>query len=216
MRSARVALILLTALCGTALCACAHTQTDSPKLPPKELTVMNTSEADVANKLTLNAEEVGKRFLKLIAGLDSREDITPTRIQDVMGFPVSVAPSALGAVVWSTDLGGGWRYAFDYVPESPSLLRGVGLSFEHDTDRFSDMEAICSLDFDHYDSSLKSMGFVASPTYGPIGQLENWRYAKFAKGGSGGDILISIIPQNVVAGSAGKVCVKSISTLNGR
>ncbi|CAD0302441.1 hypothetical protein CFBP7900_01340 [Xanthomonas hortorum pv. carotae] len=202
--------------CGLSLCACAHTPAASLNLLPKQPAAATMSKVNIANKLTLGADEIGRRFLKLIAGLDSRDDITPTRIQEIMGFPVQVAPGELGAVVWSADLGGGWRYSFDYIPESSSLLRGVGLSFEHDIDRFSDMKPVCGLDFEHYDSALRNMGFVASPTYGPIGQLENWRYAKFAKDGIGGDIIISLVPQNMVAGSAGRVCAKSISTLNGR
>nr|WP_248279417.1 hypothetical protein [Xanthomonas campestris] len=125
---------------------------------------MTLPEAVMIEKIALSAEEMGLRFLKLITSLDSREDITPERIQDVMGFRISVAPGALGAVIWSEDLGGGWRYAFDYVPASPSLLPGIGLSFENTAGRFSDMKAICSLDFQRYDSTLKSAGFVASPT----------------------------------------------------
>ncbi|WP_326521128.1 hypothetical protein [Xanthomonas sp. 4461] len=213
MRFPRVALLVITILCGPASSACAHTPAQSTKPLLKEHADMTLPEAAMAEKIALSAEEMGVRFLKLITSLDSREDITPGRIQDVMGFRISVAPSALGAVIRSEDLGDGWRYAFDYVPASPSLLPGIGLSFENTAGRFSDMEAICSLDFQRYDSALKSAGFVASPTYGPIGQLENWRYAKFAERGS---IVLSVIPQDSAAGTSSQVCVKSITTLNGR
>lgn len=213
MRSARVALLVMTTLCEPALSACAHTPAQSTEPLSKEQADMTLPETVMAEKIALSAEEMGLRFLKLITSLDSREDITPGRIQDVMGFRISVAPGALGAVIWSEDLGDGWRYAFDYVPASPSLLPGVGLSFENTAGHFFDMKAICSLDFQRYDSALKSAGFVASPTYGPISQLENWRYAKFAERGS---IVLSLIPQSAAAGSSGQVCVKSITTLNGR
>ncbi|MGV7189508.1 hypothetical protein [Xanthomonas axonopodis] len=215
MRALRTFLPLLMGFCGLTLCGCAHTAATSLAPPTKDITAMKEPEAHAASRLTISADEIGKRFLKLISGLESRQDISPARIQEIMGFPVSVAPGALGAVIWSEDLGGGWRYSFDYIPESPSLLAGVGLSFEHQTNQFSDMKEVCHLDFNYYDSALRNMGFVASPTYGPIGQLENWRYAKFSKNNSDGDIVISVIPQSVVAGSE-EVCVKSISTLNGR
>ncbi|MBO9738457.1 hypothetical protein J7432_05300 [Xanthomonas axonopodis pv. begoniae] len=215
MRAPRTFLLLLTGFYGLTLFGCANTAAKSLAPPTKDTAAMKGPEVHAASKLTISADEIGKRFLKLISGLESRQDINPVRIQEIMGFPVSVAPGALGAVVWSEDLGGGWRYSFDYIPESPSLLAGVGLAFEHQTNQFSDMKEVCHLDFNYYDSALKNMGFVASPTYGPIGQLENWRYVKFAKDNSGGDIVISVIPQSVAAGSEG-VCVKSITTLNGR
>ncbi|MEA9653972.1 hypothetical protein [Xanthomonas campestris] len=216
MRLPQAVLLFLAALSVPVLCACAHTAPQPLKPFPKERADMTSPEAVTADKINLSVEEIGNRFLKLITGLDSRTDITPERIQDVMGFSVSVTPGALGAVVWSKDLGAGWKYAFDYVPESKSLLPGVGLSFENDANRMSDMKVICSLDFEHYDSVLKSSGFIASPTYGPIGQLENWRYAKFAKDGKGGNIIVSIVPMTAAESSQNKVCVKSISTLNGR
>ncbi|WP_235048253.1 hypothetical protein [Xanthomonas cassavae] len=64
--------------------------------------------------------------------------------------------------------------------------------------------------------ALKSAGFVASPTFKPVGQLENWHYAKFAEGGKSGNIVVSVVPQNSAAGTSGQMCIKSITMLNGR
>ncbi|MCL1561534.1 hypothetical protein [Xanthomonas nasturtii] len=213
MRPARAALFLIIATaCGTALCACAHSQTDSLQPPPKEHSTMTTHEADAANP-TLSAEEIGKRLLRLIEGLKSRDEISLERIRDVMGIALKLEPGALGAGFPSGDLGGGWRYVFDYFPESSSSSKGVKLTFVNTANRFADMSAVCSLDFAYYDQSLKSMGFVSSPTHGPIGQLEDLHYVKATTSEAGGDIVISIVPQNVVAGSGTRLCVKSISTL---
>nr|WP_036135105.1 hypothetical protein [Luteimonas mephitis] len=156
---------------------------------------------------TLTAEEIGKRFLKLIEGLESRSDLTPARIEEVVGISLNPKPGTLGAVFRSEDLGGGWRYAFDYIPASPSLLQGVGLSFENEVDSYSNMTPICRVGFDDYHNRLKAMGFRDTPIHGEIGELRSWRYYK-------NDITISIIPQNVVAGEPGRLCVKSIGTLN--
>ena len=156
---------------------------------------------------TLTAEEVGKRFLKLIEGLESRSDLTPGRIEEVVGISLKARPEMLGTVFWSEDLGDGWRYVFDYIPASPSLLQGVGLSFENEEGGSSDMTTICRLGFNDYHSALKAMGFRDTPIHGEIGQLQSWRYYK-------NDITLSIIPQNVVAGESGRLCVKSIGTLN--
>lgn len=54
----------------------------------------------------LSAEEIGKRFLKLLEGLESREDLSPERIRDVMGITLRVEPGTLGAVHWGPELGG--------------------------------------------------------------------------------------------------------------
>ena len=166
-----------------------------------------TAPAAPTDNPTLTAEEIGKRFLTLIEGAESRSDLTPARIKEVVGVSIAAKPETLGAVFWSEHLGGGWRYAISYIPASPSLLQGVGLSFEHEEDGYSDMSPICGLGFDGYHNALKAMGFRDAPIHGEIGQLESWRYYK-------NDITISIVPQNVVAGESGRLCVKSIGTLN--
>ena len=166
-----------------------------------------TAPAAQTDNPTLTAEEIGRRFLKLIESVESRSDLTPARIKEIVGISLTAEPKTLGAVFWSEDLGGGWRYAFNYIPASSSLLQGVGLFFEHEGDGYSDMSPICRLGFDDYHTALRAMGFRDTPIHGEIGQLQSWRYYK-------NDITISIIPQNVVAGQPGRLCVKSIGTLN--
>ncbi|MFC3654630.1 hypothetical protein FZ025_10755 [Xanthomonas hyacinthi] len=178
---------------------------------------MSTSEAPQTSTPTLSAEEIGKRFLNLLKGLKSRDDLSLERVQEVTGVAlkrVSYPKENLESYFHVQPLEGGWSYSLDFILESASLKRGVSLSFEHGKDGFSEMSAVCDLDFEHYDKALKEIGFVVSPVYGEIGQLQSWRYTKFAEGGIGGDIDLSIIPQNVVAGSPGRICVKSIGTLN--
>ncbi|MEA9589637.1 hypothetical protein VC279_20645 [Xanthomonas sp. WHRI 10064A] len=217
MRFSRVALLFLTALLVHALGACAHTASQPLKPLAKEHADMTLPEAVTADKITLSVEEIGNRFLKLIEGLDSRDDLSPERIREVMGITLKKPdPGKLAVGYWSVDLADGWRYAFTYVPESPSLLKGVDLTFQNTADDMANMSAICGLDFNHYDKALRAMGFDASPTYGPIGQLEDWRYTKLSKNGAGGNIVISVIPQNLNGREPTQLCVKSIGTLNGR
>ncbi|MEA9579859.1 hypothetical protein VC218_13410 [Xanthomonas nasturtii] len=217
MRFSRVALLFLTALLVPALGACAHTASHPLKPLAKEHADMTLPEAVTADKITLSVEEIGNRFLKLIEGLDSRDDLSPERIREVMGITLKEPEAGkLGAGYWSVDLADGWRYLFIYVPESLSLLKGVDLTFQNSVDDSANMSAICGLDFHHYDKALRAMGFDASPTYGPIGQLQDWRYAKLSKNGVGGNIVISVIPQNLISREPTQLCVKSIGTLNGR
>jgi len=170
------------------------------------------AEASDVERLTAptTAAEMGRRFLKLIGSIESRDELTPELIRRVTGIALNeVKPGELATGIWSDELGSGWRYAFSFVPESASLRTGVDVGFQHREDRWADMSAICELDFDYYHNALKAMGFRDTPIHGEIGELREWRYYK-------SDFVISVVPQNVVAGQAGRVCVQSIGTLNGR
>ena len=161
----------------------------------------------------LSAEEIGKRFLKLFEGLESRDELSLGHIKEVTGITLSYVPNG-GHYAHSEVLGDGWYYMLWYIPESASLKKGVSLTFSKPTEEFGDMTPVCGLDFDYYHNALVAMGFLAEPHYGEIGELRSWRYTKFKKSDGTVDMTISIIPQNVVAGEAGRLCVKSIGTLN--
>lgn len=53
---------------------------------------MTTSETDMVNP-TLGADEIGKRFLKLLKGLESRKDLTVDRVREVTGISLKELPS---------------------------------------------------------------------------------------------------------------------------
>lgn len=150
----------------------------------------------------LTAEEIGERFLKLIEGLGAREDLSLERVEETTGLSL-LQVSGTNYYGYGQKLTEGWFYAFWFYPEEHGGRRGIRLDFEHQEDRFSNMTAVCGLDFDHYHSVLKVMGYRDVPVYGEIGQLESWRYYK-------DKIMLSVIPQNVTAGGAGRLCVKSI------
>ncbi len=175
---------------------------------------MTTSQfAPTTSNPTLTAEEIGKRFLSLIEGLKSREDLNLEKVQDITGLVLAPAVSG-GFYGVEGNLGDGWAFALNFYPTSPHLGSGVELHFDKSGERFGDMTQICSLDFDHYHNALRAMGFIDHPVHGEIGQLQSWRFTKFSKVDGGADITISLIPQNVVPGEAGRLCVKLISTLN--
>ncbi|MBB3825358.1 hypothetical protein [Xanthomonas arboricola] len=215
MRSTKAAMLLLASLCGTTLCACAHTTAEPTTLLSKESAAMTTSETEMVNP-TLDADEIGKRFLKLLEGLKSTKDLSVDRVREVTGISLKrvTAPSEnLESYIHGQALSNGWNYSLELTPESRSLKQGISLSFINNNDELSSLEGNC-IDFETYKSSLIQMGFVDSPVYGEIGQLQSWRLAKFAKDGSGKDIVLSIVPQNEMPGSSGRLCVKSIGTLN--
>lgn len=82
-----------------------------------------------AETLTYSPEEIGQRFLKLIGSLESREDLTLERVNEMMGARIVLRPEATRGGVASGDLGGGWRYVVSFVENSSSRLSGVDLSF---------------------------------------------------------------------------------------
>ena len=163
---------------------------------------------------TLTADEIGRRFLELIGGLESRDQLSVDRIREVMGIAIPLEPGALRAGVASEDLGGGWHYVLNFVPGSSTNPQGVALSFVNERDRFADMTPICGLDFEAYHNALKAMGFEAEPHHGEIGELRSWRYTKFKPGDGTVDMTISLVPKNHDRGRSGRLCVQSIGTLN--
>ncbi|MEC3887491.1 hypothetical protein [Xanthomonas campestris] len=215
MRPTSAALLSLFVFCGSALCACAHTPAN-PTLPlPKEPRAMTTPEAPMGNP-TLSAVEIGERFLKLLEELQSRKDLTIERIREVTGVSlrrVSFPSENIESYIHGQALGNGWSYSLELIPESRSLKQGISLSFINESDEYSSLEGNC-IDFEKYKNSLINAGFTDSPAYGEIGQLQSWRLTKFAQDGSGDDMVISIVPQNETPGSPGRLCVKSVGTLN--
>lgn len=176
---------------------------------------MTTPDTSMVNP-TLSAVEIGERFLKLLGGLDSRKDLTVDRVREVTGISlkkVSFPSEALESYIHGQALSNGWSYLLELTPESRVLKQGIGLSFVNEDEGSSSLQDNC-VDFEEYKSSLIELGFVDSPVHGEIGQLQSWRFANFAKDGSGNDIVISLVPQNEVPVSPGRLCVKSIGTLN--
>ena len=191
-------LLLATATVIPAGCA-----TSSETLEPaKEVAAMTMSDtSSAAESPSLSADEIGRRFLKLIEGLESRQDLSVARIQDVVG--IKLLPAVRGEFYGAEgDLGGGWTYALNFYPEARSRI-GVQLHFIDATKRLGDVPPVCNLNFDHYHNALKRMGYRDVPIYGEIGQLESWRYYK-------GGIVLLIIPQNAGESEADRVCVKSV------
>ncbi|MEH6420758.1 hypothetical protein [Pseudomonas sp. CGJS7] len=190
------------------LSACAHTSRPSGSIPAKESAAMTSTTASAVNSNpTLDAEQIGRRFLKLIESLKSRSDLSEQRIREATG--IELKPGESGPF-YSQPLQADWYYILHYVPESASLKRGVGLEFGNRADRHADMSPICSLSLQDYHGALEAMGFHGAQTTGEIGQPIDWRYHR-------NDISLSIVawPQ---AGShdasSQRNCVRSIATLN--
>ncbi len=203
-RSLLVAAVLLP--------ACAHSTSPNLSSTARDTAAMIPTTSTDQAVPQLSAEEVGKRFLRLIAGLGSREDLSPQRIQDAIGLPIVKATHGddLFGFVGNLSDGNGWQYSLSFYPKSPSNKKGVSLDFILGDERFPDMSGVCALAFVDYHDALKKMGYVDYPKYGEFGDLRAWIYRK-------NDIEISIIPEVKQIEAENRVtrtCVRSIGTLN--
>lgn len=199
--------VLLLAFAAMLSAGCAHSTSPSNPTPAMEADAMTAPGSHPAtDNPTLTAEEIGRRFLALIEGLESRQDLSLERVRAVTGL--TLQPSERAAFFGhSQSLSDGWFYSLTFIPGSPSVQQGVGLDFERRAGDAADMTPVCGLGFDDYHDALVAMGYRDVAIAGEIGELRSWRYHK-------GDLTLSIIPQNAMAGEPGRVCVKSIGTLN--
>lgn len=198
------AAMMVLMLGGGCLSACAHASRPSDPALTEQSAAM-TPAVDASH--TLDAEQIGRRFLRLIEGLTSRSDLSEQRIREVTGIELSASEAG---PFYSQPLQGDWYYLVHYVPESASLKRGVGLDFGNRKDRYVDPSPICSLNLEDYHRALEAMGFRAAATYGEMGQIVDWRYHR-------GDITLAMVAWPQVGTDEEGVqhyCVKSIGTLN--
>lgn len=188
------------------LSACAHT----PHTTPVKDSVMTTSDAEPTINPTLKAEEVGRRFLKLLEGVKSRSDLTTEHVQAAMGLTLKDGQEGS---FYRQSLGDDWIYFVALHPEKrPGDRIALELEFMNKSNRFADMSAICGLTFEDYHNALKAMGYYDHFAYdqidGQVGRLLSVEYRK--EGYS-----VSVLPE-VKRFSNGKVyptCVRSIRLL---
>lgn len=168
---------------------------------------MTTKESNPkTNHQTLTAEDIGRRFLKVIEALKARDDLNLALVQ--AATELHLVLSSDGRLYgYEQDIADGWRAVLNFRLATASTKAGVDLHYLNDSRQFSDMSPVCAFNFDHFHNALKAMGFRDVPIYGEIGELRSWRYYK-------DEITLSLIPQDVELGEGGRLCVKSIGTLN--
>ncbi|MDR2032999.1 MAG: hypothetical protein LBP86_12315 [Azoarcus sp.] len=203
---------LLLSLCA-ALSACVGAPVNDPPPTSQGNPVMAAS--STASSMS-NAEEVGERFLKLIEGLRSRNDITVERIQRTMGVRLermggtpkenANVPKQDDGFFYFQNLDGDWFYVISMVLAKPGRDVGVSLEFINRMNRSADMSFVCGLSFARYQAALKKMGYQENMLRDGSGQVVHIIYRK-------GDLLIGLIPQLKISPRDGKTypaCVRRI------
>lgn len=168
-----------------------------------------TNQPPTSDNPRLSAKEISERFIALISEMRSQEELSLKRVQDSTGLALleSANKKNFG---YSQKLADGWFYALWYYPDVAGRKKGIRLDFENEIDRFSDMQAVCSVNFERFHNALKAMGYRDVSINGELGQPQEWRYYR-------DDIAITIIPEfkvNPIGGKPVPTCVKSIGTLN--
>lgn len=162
---------------------------------------------------TLTAEEVSRRFLKLIESVKSRDDLTRDHVQTMMGLTLKDSPNG---PFHTQPLDEGWLYVVSLGHETPpGTSIALSLEFIRKDDRFADMSSICSPDFKTYHDALKAIGYRDVPQYdqinGEVGRLIGVSYVRDG-------LSIEILPE-VMRFPDGKVepaCVRRISLVTTR
>lgn len=202
---ASMALAMLLCLIASSACTTRPAAAETP--------AMTSDMIATAAEPTPDAEQIGRRFLKLIESLTSLRDLDLARIKHVMGLALEKAGHGdfYGA---EGNLAGAWKYALNFHPAKSSMANRFELHFIQPGKRFADMTPICKLGFQHYHDALQAMGFTAVPLHDEIGRLQSWRYSKYSPADGRVSIALTITPQNIVPGEDGPLCVKSIATIN--
>lgn len=174
---------------------------------------MTTSDGGPAVNRTLTAEEVGRRFLKLLESVKSSSDLTAEHVQAAMGLALKDSPNG---PFHTQSLGDGWLYAISLRMEMPpGDSISLNLEFIDNADRFADMSAICDLTFEDYHNALKAMGYRDVFQYDQIdGQVGRLISVDYQKDG----FFVSIQPE-VKRFSYGKIyptCVRRMGLLTTR
>lgn len=127
----------------------------------------------------IRAEDIGRRVLKLIDSIHSRNDLSPDHIEQVTGMVVSSNPSDANEYGFGGKLSDEWDYNLVSLTEAdgskPSRLM---FSFDGQTNEYADMAPICTMDFDDYAKALAASGFHSTPAYGKHQNILYWDFAR--------------------------------------
>lgn len=158
----------------------------------------------------VDAEVIGKRFLQLIRGLESQDEILLARVEEAMRMQLD--PVVHGRLYQAQDdVEGGWRYVMTFHPASRSKAAAARLHFAHGEGGSSNIGDICNVDFGFYHSALTNMGFHAYPSYGKrVGPVQ-WSYRKFNAADGSPALGVTIIRQHEPVPEAARLCVRSIA-----
>ena len=177
-----VASLLLLSTGSTLLAACAHAQSAGAieNSSAKEASGMTSTESYkpqlASDYPEITPEEMGRRFLKLVDGLKTIDDLTVERIIDQAKLPMKYAPLGMVYSFTIPEPMSGWYYGLDFYQDPGSGRKTARVEFANPRDSEADKGPVCGMDFDGYVSALKRMGFRMSPSYDSHGNLLEYHF----------------------------------------
>jgi len=162
-------------LLALSVSACATNPPARTQQPTVIVTAETSSGTDIPS---LSAEQVGRRFLKLIESVKSRDDLTRAHVETAMGLTLRDSPNG---PFHTQRLEDGWLYVVSLGHETPpGTSISLSLEFIHEGDRFADMSAICAPDFETHHDALRARGYRDAFQYdqinGEVGRLVGVSY----------------------------------------
>ncbi|ALN65209.1 hypothetical protein GLA29479_4372 [Lysobacter antibioticus] len=207
---------LLPALfCTLMFCAliasCATTP--QPQASAKENAAMTTQSPTLADSARLDAEQIGKRVLKLIDSIHGAQDLSPENIEKQTGIKVEIHSEDRTEYGFGGALTNAWSYSLTSVSyrqgEKPTRL---DFRFLSQAQGAVDIAPICSMDFKDYSQALTSAGFQAQtlpsgdgsdPGFGYRG-AEPWSFVR-------GKVEVAVYIHGNQDPEQGRACISSLA-----
>lgn len=157
-----------------ALAACAHV---SQGEPTDKTTIKEESMSTTANT-QLTGDDVSRRVLKLIEGLQSSDQLTPEYVEQQTGLAIQRAAGRTDSFGTGAQLTPDWSYNLYVTKPAGEDKNKLIFDFSRNGDGNAPMSAICGVDFKQYAEALKGMGFQDSVSYGEHGRVDHWRFQR--------------------------------------
>ncbi len=202
MLPGKTALIAAVILVSAALSAGAH-----PAAKSVATTNVSTQVAAGGAKQepSLIARKAFDRFFALVASLRSTSDLTKDNVEAGMGITLTRGDG--GFSYTSPAFSGGWNYGVERLDAGPHMKPGLTFGF-YNNDTAAEPAPICLADIESVRSRLVSMGFDEAVTPGEIGGVVAWNFYK-------SDLVLTVIPGDLVFTSRRTECVRVIHTTDG-
>lgn len=149
---------------------------------------------------TMNAEEIGRRVLKLIGSLRDARDLAPGKIEQETGLRVEFNAADPNVYGFGGRLDDDRSYSLvstpDTLDEKPTSLR---FSFDAEDGDGADPDSVCTPSFEAYSAALHDLGFASEPLRAYPGSYSRY----FTRG----DISVTAYADRDPAGDGVRACL---------
>jgi hypothetical protein len=148
---------------------------------------------------------LGQRVLRLIETLHRPEDISPENIERITGKPVERDPQDPRSYGFGEVLDARWIGNLVSLPDplSDAAPERLVFSFDDQTGQYTDMSAVCGLDFDGYSEALTAAGYSRHVNSGPRDAFRSFGFSR-------GEVSIEVLVRGENPQNPNRLCVSSV------